>query len=447
MFMEVLVRRRFHLVTLGCPKNYVDSEGIDYILGEAGYIAVENPREADFLIVNTCGFIEAAREESLAVLRELAREKRPHQLLIAAGCMAERHRGLLQEQVPELDGMIDTRHWSQIPTLLNLLRERKEKACPVVLPREGETSLVQSFVRRPFMGASAYLKIADGCSAPCAFCSIPLIKGPQQSKSRADILREARELTEQGIKEIILIAQDTTAYGREQGEQDALPDLVEDLLHVMPTLDWLRIMYAYPQHVTTRLIEVMARHPQVCHYLDIPLQHGHPDVLRRMGRPTDIDRVLRLIEDLRAAMPDIALRTTFIVGYPGETEEEFSTLLQFMEQIAFDRVGIFQYSREEGTRAASLPDQIAPEVKEERYHRAMQRQQAISLRLNRAQIGRRLRVLIEGTGEGLSVGRSYRDAPEIDGLVLIREELPLGEFAQVHITEALEYDLIGRVVG
>jgi ribosomal protein S12 methylthiotransferase len=313
-------------------------------------------------------------------------------------------------------------------------------------------------------GSSGYLTIADGCSAPCAFCAIPLIKGPLRSRRMEDVLADARYLAEQGILEMILIAQDTTAYGRDVGEPDALPDLLDALVDVVPQVPWVRLMYAYPQHVSRRLIETMARHPQIVHYLDLPLQHAHPATLRRMGRPSDVDRVSRLVDDLRRAMPDIALRTSFIVGYPGETEAEFRALEQFVQQTQFDKVGVFTYSPEAGTRAVDLPDRVPQEVMQERYDRLMSGQQAISLARNQAQVGRTLAVLIEGQGEvelerpdappdateaggegALSVGRCYRDAPEIDGMVLIEEPLEAGHMVQVQITEAMEYDLVGRV--
>jgi ribosomal protein S12 methylthiotransferase len=257
---------------------------------------------------------------------------------------------------------------------------------------------------------------------------------------------EAQQLVGRGAKEIILIAQDTTAYGGDRGERDALPTLMEAILTAAPGLQWLRLMYAYPQHVTPRLIEIMACHPRVCHYFDMPLQHGHPEVLRRMNRPHDVDEVRRLVADLREAMPDIALRTSFIVGYPGETEEEFSALLDFVAEMAFDRVGVFTYSPEAGTRAAELPSQMPTEVKEERYARLMELQQGISLARNQQAIGQVLEVLVEGQDEGLSVGRSYRDAPEIDGLVIVEGELPVGEMVPVRITGAMEYDLVGEPV-
>jgi ribosomal protein S12 methylthiotransferase len=315
-------------------------------------------------------------------------------------------------------------------------------------------------------GSSGYLMIADGCSAPCAFCAIPLIKGPLCSRPMEDVLADARYLAEQGMREIILIAQDTTAYGRDVGQPDALPDLLDALVAVVPQVPWVRLMYAYPQHVSQQLIETMAREDQIVHYLDLPLQHAHPATLRRMGRPSDIDRVCHLVDDLRRAMPDIALRTSFIVGYPGETEVEFRALEQFVQEVQFDKVGVFTYSPEEGTRAIDLPGHVPQEVKQERFDRLMSRQQAISLARNQAQVGRTLAVLVEGQGEvkpeesavppdareageegAISVGRCYRDAPEIDGMVLIEEPLEPGRMVQVQITGAMEYDLVGAVVG
>jgi ribosomal protein S12 methylthiotransferase len=256
------------------------------------------------------------------------------------------------------------------------------------------------------------------------------------------ILREARALVEQGAQELILIAQDTTAYGRDRGEQHGLVTLIEDLLRAVPDLRWLRLMYAYPGHVDQRLVDVMAAHPQVCHYLDLPLQHGHPDTLRRMHRPHDVESLLHWIEAFRAAMADAALRTTFIVGYPGEGETEFQALLDFMQAVQFDRVGVFPFSREPGTPAYDLPGQVPDEVKQARYQRAMEFQQAISLAKNQAQIGRRLYALVDGAGEGVSIARSYRDAPEIDGFVVIEEERTAGQMLPVLVTGATVYDLL-----
>jgi len=436
------LKRRFYLLSLGCPKNTVDTEAMNGLLEEAGWRQVEQPDRADVLIVNTCGFIDSAREESYAALNELAENKRPGQRLLAAGCLSQRHREELRHVVPGVDAMLGTREWANIVGCAERLLGLQPGAG--VRPRD-EVSVVTP-MRRQARGPSAYLKIADGCSAPCAFCAIPLIKGPQRSKPRAAILEEARQLVAQGVQEIILIAQDTTAYARDLGEKDALPDLLESILEAVPQLPWLRLMYAYPQHVTPRLIETMAAHPQVCHYVDLPLQHAHPDTLRRMNRSPDVEGVRQLIDNLRQAMPDIALRTAFIVGYPGETEEEFTALLNLMTEMRFDKVGIFTYSPEEGTAAANLPHPVLREIAEGRYARAMELQRGISLVRNQLQVGRTLDVLVEGAEQGISVGRCYRDAPEIDGYVLLSGEWPVGQMVRARVEHAMEYDLEGLVL-
>ncbi|MBI4757724.1 MAG: 30S ribosomal protein S12 methylthiotransferase RimO [Chloroflexi bacterium] len=435
---------RFHISTLGCPKNVVDSEGMQRLLLEAGYEQAPKPEAADVIILNTCGFIDVAKEESIDALVQAALLKRPGQALIAAGCLAQRYEADLQREIPEIDGVIGTRHWPEIVDFLRVngygLAVEKPLA-PGPYP----------------LTPSAYLKISDGCNAPCAFCVIPQIKGPYWSKPREQVLREACQLVAGGVKEIVLIAQDTTAYGSDRGEKDGLAELIVRLLHSVPELPWLRLMYAYPQHITPGLIETMARHRPVCHYLDLPLQHAHPDTLKRMARPHNVGRIRRLISDLREAMPDIALRTSFIVGYPGEIEEEFQTLLDFIEEMRFDRVGIFTYSQEEGTPAATMPEQVPRQVKEERHHRAMALQQRISLENNRKRAGKTLEVLVEGAqepagkrsasdhGSSLLVGRSFRDAPEVDGLVFVTGRARAGEIVPVLITKAMEYDLWGEV--
>lgn len=442
------VTRHFYIVSLGCPKSVVDAEGIGQVLRVQGYERTDRPENADVLIVNTCGFIAPARDESIAALRDLAAHKRRGQILIAAGCLPERKDIALNVLVPRLDGAIGTRHWGEIAALVEQLRAHRHRRADYVHWRAIHpeiTSLVAPFPRVAAPGASAYIKIADGCDAPCAFCTIPSIKGPRVSKPAAQILREAQELVAQGVKEIILIAQDTTAYGRDLGQQDALPVLIEEILAAVPGLRWLRVLYSYPQHITSRLVDVMAAHEQVCHYLDMPIQHSHPEVLRRMRRSPDITGVRRLIATLRQRIPDIALRTTFIVGYPGETEQEFAHLLDFMQEMTFDKVGVFAYSWEAGTPAATMPDQVPEQVKEERFHRAMELQQGISLARNKAQVGRILPVLIEGQGDGISVGRSYRDAPAIDGMVLIRGTVSPGEMVPARIVQGLEYDLVGEL--
>jgi len=433
---------RFYLLTLGCPKNAVDSEGMSELLRQVGYEATDQASQADILIVNTCGFIDLAKAESLTALQLFAQEKRPSQYLIAAGCLSQRYGADLVQEVPSIDAMIGTQRWPEIVRLIEALSARRGPTSALQLPPSTTCYVASHPVARRADSATAYIKIADGCSAPCAFCSIPQIKGPYMSKAKDAILKEAHQLVSQGVKEVILIAQDTTAYGSDQGTKDGLPPLIEDILASVPQLPWLRIMYTYPGHLSPRLMEVMAAHPQVCHYIDLPLQHAHPGLLKRMKRPHNVKKVRGLIADLRRAMPEIAIRTTFIVGCPGETEEEFEALLPFLEEMKFDRVGVFTYSPEEGTKAAGLPGQLPQEVKEERRLRAMELQQKVSKQKNRTFIGRKMQVLVEGVGESISIGRSYRDAPEVDGMVLIEGELPLNQFAPVRITGALEYDLI-----
>jgi len=443
--------QRFYLISLGCPKNLVDSEGLATLLRRAGYAPAPDADGADLLIVNTCGFIGSAREESRAVLRELAQNKRSDQRIIAAGCYSQRCPDELAEAVPEIDGLIGTRRWMDIVDLVERLDGRDEQSgppTPVCHTPDVETvgQDTRGVARAAIQGGSAYLKLADGCRRGCAFCAIPLIKGPTVSRSPEAILAEAEQLAEIGIQEIILIAQETTDYGRDLGMENGLAALLDRMVATVPQVPWIRLMYAYPSRtgLTHKLIKTMANHAQILPYLDLPLQHAHPDVLRRMRRPANVDRVRHMIEELREAMPEIAIRTTFLIGYPGETEEEFQTLLAFVEEMAFDRVGAFTYSHEEGTLAGELEDDVPSEVKAERLERLMATQQPISLAKNQALVGEDLDVLIEGQGEGLSVGRSYRDAPEVDGLVLIEEELSVGEILPVRITAALEYDLVGE---
>jgi ribosomal protein S12 methylthiotransferase len=440
--------RSFYLISLGCPKNLVDSEGIATLLRRAGYASVSTPTEADLLIVNTCGFIEPAREESLAVLNELVRNKQPGQRVVAAGCYSQRCPDELAEVVPGIDGLIGTRRWMDILQLVERLEQRGHPPSPSPpichVPRvQGVGQDAADIVRAAVQGASAYLKLADGCRRSCAFCAIPLIKGSAVSRPPEAILGDARRLADFGVQEIILIAQDTTDYGHDLGVEDDLARLLDRLVVEVPRVPWIRLMYAYPGRITDRLIETMARQPQILPYVDLPLQHAHPDVLRRMRRPANVDHVRRTVEKLRGAMPEIAIRTTFLVGFPGETEVEFQALLEFAGEMRFDRVGVFPYSEEEGTTAAELEDDVLPAAKEERRQRLMALQQPISLARNQSLVGSTLDVLIEGQNQGLSVGRSYRDAPEVDGLVLIEDKLPVGEIVPVRIIAALEYDLVG----
>jgi ribosomal protein S12 methylthiotransferase len=446
--------RSFHLISLGCPKNLVDSEGMATLLRRAGYHPAPAPEQADLLIVNTCGFIESARVESRAVLKELVDAKQTGQRIIAAGCYSQRCPRELADDVPGIDGFIGTRRWMDILDLIEQLEApSREGQQPVYHPSQAPTvgQDTRGVLRAAAQGASAYLKLGDGCRRSCAFCAIPLIKGPAVSRPPQAVLADARRLVVLGTQEIILIAQDTTDYGydldlQEGGDgQHSLARLLDHLVAEVPELHWIRLMYAYPGRITTDLIATMARHTQILPYIDLPLQHVHPDVLRRMRRPADVEGVRETIEALREAMPEIAIRTTFLVGYPGETEEAFQALVDFVEEIRFDRVGVFTYSQERGTPAAELDDTVPPDVKERRRQRLLAAQQPISLEKNQALVGETLHVLIEGQDQGLSVGRSYRDAPEVDGLVLIQQDLPVGEIVPARIVAALEYDVIARI--
>jgi ribosomal protein S12 methylthiotransferase len=441
-------KKQFYLLSLGCSKNTVDSNSMADLLARAGFFATDDPDDAGVLIVNTCGFIESARRESIGALRELADLKGPNQLLIAAGCMAQRYGGEVVEWVPGIDGVIGTRRWMDIVPFVRQLRRRKHPEPLYHLPDEAATvgRDERGVLRASVQGASAYLKIADGCRRPCAFCAIPQIKGTHVSRSPEAIVAEAVRLQAAGARELILIAQDTTDYGHDLGLKNGLSSLLKRIAIAAPDIPWIRLMYAYPGYVTDELIETMATTPQVLPYLDIPLQHGHRETLKRMRRPANIEWVYGSVEKLRAAMPDIAIRTTFIVGYPGETDEEFEGLKAFVRDLRFDRVGVFTYSYEASTPSATVSWQVDEAVKRARQAELMELQQAISLSRNQAQVGRVLPVLIEGYGDNLSVGRTYRDAPEIDGLVLIPGELPPGELVPVCIDGAMTYDLTGAPV-
>lgn len=437
--------KTFYLVSLGCAKNTVDSESMGAILTEQGYQPVERPSQAEVMIVNTCGFISPARQESYDTLKELAAKKRPGQMLIAAGCLTERSRQLLAEQVAGVDGFIGTRRWMDILDVIAEVRQTPQQP-RYHLPDAPSLGTDEKGTNRvAVQGASAYLKIADGCRRPCAFCSIPLIKGTLVSRPPDLVVRDALQLQSWGVKEINLIAQDTTDYGHDLGMKDGLATLLETMLPQIPQIPWVRLLYAYPGYVTDHLIEVMASQPQIVHYLDIPLQHADPELLKSMKRPSDIDWVLKTVEKMRTAMPDLSLRTTFIVGYPGETEAKFQTLLNFLDVIQFDHVGAFTFSFEPGTASEPLGDPVPEEVKLERLERLMKHQEKISLSRNQKWIGKTLDVLIEGQGDGISVGRSFRDAPEIDGLVIIEDELDEGEFFPIQITGSMTHDLTGHL--
>ena len=445
----------YYLLSLGCSKNTVDSESMATLLEQAGMRGTDQASRAEVLIVNTCGFIGPARDESVNALRELAAHKHPDQYLIAAGCLSQRYGQDLPGQVPGLDGIIGTRRWMDIMDLVQRLRTRKHPEPLYHIPEEAITvgTDERDVHRVAVQGPSAYLKIADGCRRPCAFCAIPAIKGTAVSRPVDRILAEARLLRDQGVQELILIAQDSTDYGHDLGLKDGLAHLLDELVTAVPDVPWIRIMYAYPGYVTDRLIDTMASHPQVLPYLDIPLQHADRRTLLRMRRPANIEWVHNTIGKMRATIPNLSIRTTFIVGYPGETDEEFETLVNFVEEMQFDRVGTFTYSFEPGTPSAELPDQVPQAIMDERRDILMSTQQPISLARNQSYVGQTLDVLVEGhadaadedgnpTGEIITLARSYRDAPEIDGYVLVEGELPVGKIVPVRVTGAMVYDLV-----
>ena len=449
-------QKTFYLTSLGCAKNSVDSDSMTQLMERDGYRVVGAPHKASVLIVNTCGFIGPAREESYKVLRTLAKGKRPDQLLIAAGCLTQRYGAEVARQVSGVDGILGTRRWMDIIEIVRKLRKGPHALTgselrPEPLYHLPDTDTIgtdeNGTLRASIAGVSTYLKIADGCRRPCAFCAIPLIKGTTVSRPLNTILDEARQLRERGVRELILIAQDTTDYGHDMGMQDGLATLLEGITTAVPDMDWIRIMYAFPGYVTDRLIEIMATHPQVLPYLDIPLQHAHPNTLTRMHRPANLNWVHATIAKMRAVLPRLAIRTTFIVGYPGETEAEFQTLLDFVEEMRFDRVGVFRFSFETGTTSEALGDPIAAAVKDQRFQRLMELQQGISLQINQSYVGQTLDVLIEGRDKRIAIGRSYRDAPEIDGLILVDGKAKIGSILPVKITGAMAYDLTGFIQG
>ncbi len=441
-------KKQFFLLSLGCSKNTVDSESMASLLENAGYTGVGDPEDASVLMVNTCGFVEDARQESIGALRELVALKERDQMVIAAGCMAQRYGNQVAEWVPGIDGVIGTRRWMDIVPFIKKVRKNKHPDPLYHLPTEAKTvgTDEQGVLRIAAQGASAYLKIADGCRRPCAFCAIPEIKGTLVSRPPHAIIDEAMMLQDAGVQELILIAQDSTDYGSDLGMKNGLAQLLTSITEAAPAIPWIRLMYAYPGYVTDQLIEVMATHKQIVPYLDIPLQHGHRETLKRMRRPANIEWVYKTLDKLRTAMPNIAIRTTFIVGYPGETDAEFDGLMQFVSDLKFDRVGAFMYSYEASTPSSTAGFLVPKDVMEARRDALMELQQPISLGINQSFVGQTLPILIEGVGDGVSVGRSYRDAPEIDGMVVVPGELPVGEMIPVYIDGAMTYDLTGRVV-
>lgn len=452
-------------VSLGCDKNLVDSEKMLGLLNEAGYRVAQEESEADAIVVNTCCFIHDAKEESVETILEMAEWKKKGRLkaLIVTGCMAQRYQDEIQQEIPEVDVVIGTTGYTEIvPILDEILAEAEASQKEAAVEEPKEKSFVNCCPSIDLLPASladkrvvttggytAYLKIAEGCNKRCTYCIIPYIRGHYRSFPMEDLLEEARKLAEGGVKELILIAQETTVYGMDCYGRKALPELLTKLCEI-EGIEWIRILYCYPEEITDELIAVMKKEKKICHYLDIPIQHSEDTILKRMGRRTNRAELVSLVEKLRKEIPDIVLRTTLITGFPGETEEEFKNMVDFVDSMEFDRLGVFPYSAEEGTKAAEMDGQITEEVKESRRDEIMALQQEISADKAASRIDDEMSVLIEGYlyEDDIYIGRTYMDAPKVDGNVFVRaeEELISGDIVPVRITGANEYDLMGDVI-
>ncbi|EEA85131.1 30S ribosomal protein S12 methylthiotransferase RimO [Peptacetobacter hiranonis] len=435
------------LESLGCSKNLMDAEIMTGILKEKGYEFVEEFAEADIIIVNTCGFIRDAKQESIDTIVELSQLKEFGKLkyLIVTGCLAQRYADELLEEIPEIDAIVGTGNFMNISEIIDRLESEKnvteigniEFAFDETLPR---------YVSTP--EHMAYLKIGEGCSNHCTYCIIPKLRGKYRSRKIEDIVEEAKTLAAEGVKELVVIAQDTTRYGEDLYGEAKLAELLEELAGI-EGIKWIRIMYSYPESITEKLIDVIAAHDNICSYFDMPIQHASNRVLKRMNRRTSKEDIRNKVEMIRSKIPDAVIRTTVIVGFPGETEEDLEELIEFMKEIKFDRLGAFAYSREEDTPADRMDGHMDEEIKEERRDRVMMVQQAISEEINQKREDKVFEVLIEEEAEeGVYVGRTQGDAEEIDSVVYVNsdEELEIGSFVNVYITEAMEYDLIGDVV-
>ena len=452
-------------VSLGCDKNLVDSEKMLGLLNEAGYRVAQEESEADAIVVNTCCFIHDAKEESVETILEMAEWKKKGRLkaLIVTGCMAQRYQDEIQQEIPEVDAVIGTTGYTEIvPILDEILAEAEASQKEAAVEEPKEKSFVNCCPSIDLLPASladkrvvttggytAYLKIAEGCNKRCTYCIIPYIRGHYRSFPMEDLLEEARKLAEGGVKELILIAQETTVYGMDCYGRKALPELLTKLCEI-EGIEWIRILYCYPEEITDELIAVMKKEKKICHYLDIPIQHSEDTILKRMGRRTNRAELVSLVEKLRKEIPDIVLRTTLITGFPGETEEEFKNMVDFVDSMEFDRLGVFPYSAEEGTKAAEMDGQITEEVKESRRDEIMALQQEISADKAASRIDNEMSVLIEGYlyEDDIYIGRTYMDEPKVDGNVFVRaeEELISGDIVPVRITGANEYDLMGDVI-
>lgn len=435
-------------ISLGCDKNLVDTEVMLGLLASKGHQMVNDEMEADVIVINTCCFIHDAKEESIQNILEMAELKKEGRLkaLIVTGCLAQRYKEEIIEEIPEVDAVLGTTSYDKI---LEAIDEALKGRHCVEMTDIDALPLVQSNRLVTTGGHFAYLKIAEGCDKHCTYCIIPKIRGNFRSVPMERLLKEAEGLAEQGVKELILVAQETTLYGKDIYGEKSLHKLLKELCKVSG-IQWIRILYCYPEEITDELIQVMKEEKKICHYLDLPIQHASDEILKRMGRRTSKAQLKEIIGKLREEIPDITLRTTLITGFPGETKEQHEELMEFVDEMEFDRLGVFTYSPEEDTPAALMDNQIEEEVKEDRQAELMELQQDIAFDLAEDMIGKEVLVLIEGkvADENAYVGRTYKDAPNVDGLIFVNteEELMSGDFAKVRVTGALEYDLIGEIV-
>ncbi len=439
---------KIFFISLGCDKNLVDSEVMLGMLSREGFQFTDDEREADAVVINTCCFINDAKEESVNTILEMAELKKSGQIraLIVAGCLAQRYREEIQREIPEVDSLIGTTALSEVTEALKeaLSGKKTSHMEALNLPPEGDRKRVMTTG-----GYYAYLKIAEGCDKHCTYCVIPKVRGNYRSVPLEDLLKEARTLSEAGVKELILVAQETTLYGVDLYGEKTLPRLLEELCGI-EGLQWIRILYCYPEEITDELISVIKRQEKICHYLDIPVQSGSNTILKRMGRRTDAEQMKAMISKIRKEIPDVCLRTTLITGFPGETEEDHEETCAFVDEMEFDRLGVFTYSAEEDTPAASMPEQVPEEIKERRRQEIMELQQDIAFEVAQKMIGRRLNVMIEGAvaeEEGVYVARTYKDAPEVDGYLFVNTGRTLlsGDFVDVVVTGSNEYDLTGEM--
>ena len=435
-------------ISLGCDKNLADSEEMLGLLTGNGHEIVDSEEEADAIVINTCCFIHDAKEESVNTILEMAEYKKtgPCKILIVTGCMAQRYKEEITEEIPEVDAVLGTTSYGDIVKALN-----EAEAGHVFQEFKDINALPEDSGRRVITtgGHFGYLKIAEGCDKHCTYCVIPKVRGSFRSFPIEYLVNQTKKLVEGGVKEIILVAQETTLYGVDLYGKKSLPKLLHNL-GLIEGLEWIRILYCYPEEINDELIEAIKNEPKVCHYLDMPIQHASDNILKRMGRRTSKQELTDIVAKLRREIPDIALRTTLITGFPGETDVDHEEVMQFIDECEFDRLGVFTYSREEDTVAAQMPDQIDEEIKEKYRDELMQLQQEISADRSAAMIGRIVRVMIEGfiPEDNTYVGRSYKDAPNVDGLVFVEcdRELMSGDFIDVKITGSTEYDLIGTIV-